>query len=102
MDADFALQRRLVQHSAPHPVLVHRAALLLHASFRLASRLPPCASLTLHLHQVGWKTFTSELSSMLGTRWPGGVSPPLGIASKISLVSLSRRDASAPFALRAE
>ena len=28
----------------------------------------PCVSLTLHLHQVGWKTFTSELLSMPGTR----------------------------------
>src|SRR6516162_1332337 len=28
----------------------------------------PCASLTLHLHQVGQRTFTSELLSMPGTR----------------------------------
>ncbi|MGF6313358.1 hypothetical protein ABIB82_007496 [Bradyrhizobium sp. i1.8.4] len=28
----------------------------------------PCVSLTLHLHQVGWKTFTSELLSMPGTQ----------------------------------
>src|SRR6202008_2602388 len=28
----------------------------------------PCASLTLHLHQVGERTFTSELLSMPGTR----------------------------------
>ena len=28
----------------------------------------PCASLTLHLHQVGSRTFTSELLSMRGTR----------------------------------
>jgi len=27
----------------------------------------PCVSLILHLHQVGWKTFTSELLNMLGT-----------------------------------
>src|SRR6266404_2877326 len=27
----------------------------------------PCASLILHLHQVGWKTFTSKLLNMLGT-----------------------------------
>ncbi|MGA2608896.1 MAG: hypothetical protein ABSH01_15745, partial [Terriglobia bacterium] len=33
-------------------------------------RRRPCASLTLHLHQVGWRTFTSELSNTLGT--PGG------------------------------
>src|SRR5437764_12184493 len=28
----------------------------------------PCASLTLHLHQVGQRTFTSELLSMPGTQ----------------------------------
>jgi len=27
----------------------------------------PCALLTLHLHQVGWKTFTSKLLNMPGT-----------------------------------
>jgi hypothetical protein len=32
-----------------------------------ASRRRPCASLTLHLHQVGWGTFTPKLSNMLGT-----------------------------------
>src|SRR5438445_6828013 len=32
-----------------------------------ASRLGPGASLTLRLHQAGWRTCTSELSSMLGT-----------------------------------
>ena len=30
----------------------------------------PCASLILDLHQVGWKTFTSELLSVLGARMP--------------------------------
>ena len=28
----------------------------------------PCASLTLHLHQVGWRTCTSELPNMPGTQ----------------------------------
>ncbi len=28
----------------------------------------PCALLTLHLHQVGWRTFTSKLLSMPGTQ----------------------------------
>jgi hypothetical protein len=28
----------------------------------------PCVSLTLHLHQVGWKTSTSELLNMPGTQ----------------------------------
>src|SRR5208282_1612174 len=32
-----------------------------------ASRRRPCASLSLHLHQVVKRTFTSKLSNMLGT-----------------------------------
>src|SRR5208337_1180069 len=39
-----------------------------------ALRRRPCASLTLHLHQVGWRTFTSKLSNTLGT--PGGAPMP--------------------------
>src|SRR5579864_6957745 len=33
-----------------------------------ASRRRPCASLSLHLHQVVKRTFTSKLSNMLGTQ----------------------------------
>src|ERR1700731_2523376 len=51
-----------------------------HLCFALPSDPPrgdsPCASLTLHLHQVGQRTFTSELLSMPGTqrtRSRGGV-----------------------------
>jgi hypothetical protein len=33
-----------------------------------ASRRRPCASLSLHLHQVVKRTFTFELSNMLGTQ----------------------------------
>ena len=32
------------------------------------SRRRPCASLTLRRHQAGYRTFTSKLSSMLGTQ----------------------------------
>ena len=49
--------------------LVHRLALLLHASFR--PRLAAVAlafSLGLHLHQVGRRTFTSKLLSMPSTQ----------------------------------
>ena len=43
-----------------------------------ASRRRPCASLDLHLHQVGQRTFTSKLSNMLGTlkKGPMGVMGP--------------------------
>src|SRR6185369_16763687 len=36
-----------------------------------ASRPRPCASRSLHLHQVVKRTFTSQLSNMLGTRKSG-------------------------------
>ena len=49
-----------------------------------ASRRRPCASLTLCLHQAGWRTFTSELSSMLGT-------PRVRIAARSSPRFASRR-----------
>src|SRR4029077_1904536 len=51
-----------------YPVFVHRRARLLYASFR--PRLAATALallLTLHLHQVGWRTFTSELLNMPST-----------------------------------
>ena len=41
----------------------------------LASRRRPCASLSLHLHQVVKRTFTSKLSNMLGTQGNGRQPP---------------------------
>ena len=47
-----------------------------------ASRRRPCASLSLHLHQVVKRTSTSQLSNMLGTRKsPCGTAYPRGINS---------------------
>ncbi len=60
MDTDFASRCPLVRHRRPyHPVLVHRPACLLHASFRPHLTVTPLRFATLHLHQVG-----------------GGLSPP--------------------------
>src|SRR6185437_10192464 len=42
-----------------------------------ASRRRPCASLSLHLHQVVKRTFTSKLSNMLGTQKESGQIRPL-------------------------
>src|SRR5439155_3887941 len=42
----------------------------------LASRRRPCASLSLHLHQVVKRTFTSKLSNMLGTQEREREQPP--------------------------
>src|SRR5947209_1528430 len=41
-----------------------------------ASRRHPCASLSLHLHQVVKRTFTFELSNMLGTHRDRGNGHP--------------------------
>ena len=81
MDLDFAMCRPLVRR------------LRLISGFCSSARTfdprflqtPPrggslCVSLTLHLHQVGWKTFTSELLSMPGTQRNGFAVGGSGIA----------------------
>src|SRR6516225_10569357 len=66
MDLDFATSGPLVRPRMPH-------IRFLFVRSRLCSALPsdafahPCASLVLHLHQVGRGTFTPKLSNMLGT-----------------------------------
>src|SRR5215471_20550894 len=51
------------------PVFVHRLARLIHASFRpRLAAIALASSLDLHLHQVGQRTFTSELPNMPGTQ----------------------------------
>ena len=51
---------------------------------RSASRRRPCASLTLHLHQVGSRTFTSKLSNMLGTHTRGQGQAPVPLTLALS------------------
>src|SRR6266487_3583229 len=54
MDMGFAISCSLARHRRPHhPVLVHRLACLLHASFRPHLTVTPLRFATLHLHQVG-------------------------------------------------
>src|SRR5262249_28281501 len=66
MDVDFAISGPLVRPRMPH-------IRFLFVRSRLCSTLPsdafarPCASLVLHLHQVGRGTLTPKLSNMLGT-----------------------------------
>src|SRR5262245_66662055 len=66
MELDFATSGSLVRPRMPH-------IRFLSVRSRLCSTLPsdafarPCASLVLHLHQVGQGTFTPKLSNMLGT-----------------------------------
>ena len=54
MDMGFAIICSLARHRRPlHPVLVHRPACLLYASFRPHLTMTPLRFATLHLHQVG-------------------------------------------------
>ena len=69
MDRGFAIECPLARHRMP-PIRClfigsHLCSTLLSDP---ASRRRPCASLSLHLHQVVKRTFTSKLSNMLGTR----------------------------------
>ncbi len=69
MDVDFAVLCQFVRRRMP-PIRFlsigsHLCSTLLSDP---ASRRRPCASLSLHLHQVVKRTFTSQLSNMLGTQ----------------------------------
>jgi hypothetical protein len=81
MDMDFVVPSQLVRHRMP---LIRFLFIGPYVCSTLlsdpASRRRPCASLSLHLHQVVKRTFTFELSNMLGTLGiggkPRGSSPP--------------------------
>src|ERR1700740_402273 len=68
MDMDFAVSCQLVQHRMP---LIRFLYIGSYVCSTLLSEPPsperPCASLSLHLHQVVKRTCTFELSNMLGT-----------------------------------
>jgi hypothetical protein len=68
MDMDFVVTSQLVRHRMP---LIRFLFISPYVCSTLlsdpASRRRPCASLSLHLHQVVKRTFTFELSNMLGT-----------------------------------
>ena len=68
MDMDFVVMCPLVRHRMP---LIRFLFIGSYVCSTLlsdpASRRRPCASLSLHLHQVVKRTFTFELSNMLGT-----------------------------------
>src|SRR5947209_20042709 len=55
-----------------------------------ASRRRPCASLSLHLHQVVRRTFTFELLNMLGTHKPA--QPGAAVPHNISDLNSRRRN----------
>jgi len=74
MDMDFVVPSQLVRHRMP---LIRFLSIGPYVCSTLlsdpASRRRPCASLSLHLHQVVKRTFTFELSNMLGTLRKKGV-----------------------------
>jgi hypothetical protein len=79
MDMDFVVACQLVRHRMPLIRFLfigsYVCSTLLSDS---ASRRRPCASLSLHLHQVVKRTFTFKLSIMLGTH---AKRPPFRAAS---------------------
>ena len=72
MDMDFAVVCPLVQHRMPQIQFLYIgsrlcSALLSGPASRRVS-FHPCASLSLHVHHVVKRTFTSKRSNMLGTQ----------------------------------
>src|SRR5208282_4494489 len=72
MDMGFAVIRPLARHRMPLIRFLYIGSYVCSTLLSdLASRRRRCASLSLHLHQVVKRTFTSKLSNMLGTRSGG-------------------------------
>ena len=87
MDMDFAVTRPLVPRSRLISGFCSSTRAFAPRFLQTPPRdSSPCASLILHLHQVGWKTYTSELLNMLGTR--------------VSLAELTQPPAKIPAPLR--
>ena len=69
MDMGFAISCPLARHRRPRIRFLFIGSRLCSTLLSdPASRRRPCASLSLHLHQVVKRTFTFELSNMLGTQ----------------------------------
>jgi hypothetical protein len=69
MDVGFAIRCSLARHRRPLISSCPSTRVFAPRFFRdLTSRLGPCASLSLHVHPVVKRTFTSKLSNMLGTQ----------------------------------
>src|SRR5271157_3397996 len=72
MDMRFAVICPLARHRMPLIRFLYIGSYVCSALLSdPASRRRPCASLSLHLHQVVKGTFTPELSNMLGTQKRG-------------------------------
>jgi len=72
MGLGFAISCSLARHRRPPIQFLFIGSRVCSALLSdLASRLSPCASLSLRLHQAVKRTFTSKLSNMLGTHQKG-------------------------------
>jgi hypothetical protein len=84
MDMDFVVICQLVRHRMPLIRFLYIGSYVCSTLLSdPASRRRPCASLSLHLHQVVKGTFTPELSNMLGTpkKKGGDDSPPFVVTN---------------------
>ena len=73
MDMDFVVACQLVRHRMPPIRFLYIGSYVCSTLLSdPASRRRPCASLSLHIHQVVKRTFTFELSNMLGTQTERG------------------------------
>jgi hypothetical protein len=72
MDVGFAIICSLARHRRPQIQFLSIGSRVCSTLLSdLASRLSPCASLSLRLHQAVKRTCTSKLSIMLGTQSEG-------------------------------
>ena len=77
MDMGFAVIGQFARHCMPQIRFLYIGSYVCSTLLSdPASRRRPCASLSLHLHQVVKRTFTFELSNMLGTPYKKGVPSP--------------------------
>jgi hypothetical protein len=89
MDVDFAVVCPLVRHRLPRIQFLSIDSRLCSTLLSdPASRRRPCVSLSLHLHQVVKRTFTSKLLNMLGTQTKG---PALKLAGPRAFLRANAR-----------
>ena len=104
MDMDFAVVCPLVQHRMPQIRFLYIGSRLCSALLSgPASRrvlFHPCASLSLHVHHVVKRTFTSKRSNMLGTQTKGqAVRPALRLKAQAYDLGVSVRRRGCGFGL---
>ena len=85
MDMGFAVIGQLARHRMPLIRFLYIGSYVCSTLLSdPASRRRPCASLSLHLHQVVKRTFTFKLSNMLGTPTKNPNWKPIGVLFKFN------------------